>query len=346
MAIDPRRALQAATVLRTVYEQAEATMLAAVARRLARGITQPGWAEAKLAEVSALRLELAALVARLERATPDQVAGLLEEAHRAGVTAAARRLGGPTLVRTGREAVEALARAQLGQLQQLHFPILRTGLDAYRAAVAEASSGTVTGVLTRRQAAAGAMRRFADAGVSGFVDRAGRSWDLASYAEMSTRSAVGQAHLQGHVDELRGRGHDLVIVSDSPDECRLCRPWEGRVLSISGTDPRHPALASARADGLFHANCTHSLGAFIAGLTQRFSSTANPLGEAERARQRELERQIRTWKRRELVAAPLDPQAARAAARHVAERQAAMRDFIADSGRRRDYVREAAGAAR
>lgn len=342
--IDPLRALQLAVAIRDLYAGAEVEALARVARRLARGIDQPGWAEAKLAELRALTRELQRIVERLGLEGPAQLTALLEQAHRDGAAAAAAELGGQPFVRTSPAAVEAIVRARMGLLEQLHLPILRRSVDAYQAAAAEASGLALTGVATRREAAARVLRRFADGGVGGFVDSGGRSWDLATYAEMTTRTGIGQAFVQGRLDDLTGRGHDLVIVSDSPDECPLCRPWEGKVLSVSDTDPRYPPLAEARGAGLFHANCTHSIGAFVAGLTRPMTRTADPAGAAERARQRELERQIRMWKRRLAVAEPLDPAAAATARRHLQQRQAAMRAFIAESGRRRDYAREGLGA--
>lgn len=342
--IDPSRALGLAGAIRDLYAGAETEALERVARRLARGIDRPGWAEAKAAELGALTRELDGIIARLQVEGPALLTSLLQQAYGVGGAAADATLGQASFTQVNSFGVEALVRARLGLLEQLQLPILRNALDTYRAVVAELSGPALAGAATRRQAAAAVLQRFADAGVSGFVDSAGRSWDLASYAEMTTRTGIGQAHVQGHLDALSARGHDLVIVSDSPDECRICRRWEGKVLSISGTDARQPSVASARAAGLFHPNCSHSLGAYVEGLTRRFRSTANPLGEAERARQRELERQIRMWKRRQVAAAELDPDAAATAARYVQARQAELRTFIEDTGRRRDYAREGLGA--
>src|SRR5690606_5493901 len=155
-----------------------------------------------------------------------------------------------------------------------------------------------------REAAQMALNRFADAGITGFVDRAGRRWDIASYAEMATRTATGRAAIQGHTDRLTAPGYALGNGSDPPDWCSVCRPWEGRVLSLSGVTPGYPTLAEAQGSGLFHANCTHSLSAYIPGLTRapERRRLANPEGYEKRQRQRYNERQIRKWKRREAAA--------------------------------------------
>jgi hypothetical protein len=347
MAIDPRQAITLASALRELYGSAEDRVLRIVARRLAAGIDQPGWAERKAAELTSVRVELERAIAELDVAGPEQLRLLVEQAHRVGAVAAADALGGALAVRSNPAAVQALVEATAGQLRNTHLPILRTATDAYRATVAEAAGFGVTGVETRRETARRAMRRFADRGVTGFVDSAGRHWDLSSYTEMATRSALGQAHLTGHLDQLTARGHDLVRISDSPDECKLCRPHEGRIYSIGGVNPKYPALADARGQGLFHPNCTHSLAPYVPGLSRPFGRTADPVGNRERAQHRSNEHQIRHWKRRESVASAMGDQRGQAqAAAKVGEWQAEQRRFIADTGRRRDYAREAAGAAR
>ncbi|MFJ9647656.1 phage minor capsid protein [Streptomyces sp. NPDC101206] len=76
----------------------------------------------------------------------------------------------------------------------------------------------------------GRMRRWADEEITSFRDRAGRRWQLTSYAEMAVRTATGHAATEARMRTLAEHGVDLVIVSDSPLECPLCRPWEGKVF--------------------------------------------------------------------------------------------------------------------
>jgi Phage minor capsid protein 2. len=124
-----------------------------------------------------------------------------------------------------------------------------------------------------------------------------------------------------------------------------CRPWEGKVLSISGNLRGRVELPSmvgegtvvvdiagsvdeARAAGLQHPNCTHSLRAFLPGATRRPARpTANAKGYEAKERQREIERQIRKWKERE--AAALTDEAKAGAAAKVRAWQKAMRDHLA-----------------
>ncbi|WP_229880214.1 phage minor capsid protein, partial [Streptomyces echinoruber] len=146
---------------------------------------------------------------------------------------------------------------------------------------------------------------------------------------------------------LTEHGVDLVVVSDAPRECPLCRPWEGRVLTISGppgartVEIEHAiedgrmvpvrvagSLDEARAAGLQHPNCRHSVSAYTPGITRVEAATSDPDGYRAGQRQREIERHVRKWKRRE--AAALTPEAQRAARAKVRAWQAAMRDHLAD----------------
>ena len=92
-----------------------------------------------------------------------------------------------------------------------------------------------------------------------------------TYVEMATRTAVGRAAVEGHVNRLVGRGFSLVMVSDAPQECELCRPFEGKVFSIGdGVAPEGVTvlmpLDEARARGL--------VPLLIAGTSRAFTSPA------------------------------------------------------------------------
>lgn len=356
-AISPDELARIAKTTADLYGQAVAQLLGQVARRLARGIESPGWAEAKLLELVGLRSDAAKVIARLEREGPPAVRQAILDARAAGIVNAAGEvtLSAGLIPATSTAAVEALAAETILGLGQANRGILRNVDDIYRAVIAEAGApGVVTGVETRRQAAQRALNRFADLGITGFRDSAGRNWSIESYAEMSVRTSAGRAMVDGRLDVYRADGRDLVIVSDSPAECDLCRPWEGQVLSIGGATPPGTVLSDgfvvratvgmARAEGLFHPSCTHDLRPFIDGLTRPFTDTADPERNAATARQRELERQVRRWRRREVVA--LDDDAARRARAKVAERQAQLREHVRRHDLRRKPERERITGAR
>lgn len=343
---DPDLALRLAKALVDLYGGAALRLLQVVARRLARGIDQPGWAERKLLEVTALRDEAQGVVNGLVDAGPAVVAEAIEQAWRQGaddaegdLTEGGLRAGLPDRRPTG---VDALVTETVSQLTATHGPILRQVDDIFRQVITEATGPVVAGTETRRQAAQAALDRFVQRGITGFIDRAGRRWEVESYAEMATRTAAGRAQVAGALDRLSAAGRDLVIVSDAPQECPLCRPWEGRVLSISGGDPERPSVATAVAAGLLHANCRHSLAAWVPGLTRAPGRTADPEGDAARQEQRRLERGGRMWKRRAAVA--LDDQTRRRAEARAREWQARLREHVAANDLKRQPQRERLGA--
>lgn len=350
---DPDLALRLAKATADLYANAVEQLLNQVARRLARGIDRPGWAEAKLIEQVALRDQALKLVNRLQTLGAEAAAGAIADAYRLGALSAAAELG-VGFGATNTMAVDQLVAETVTALRSTHGQILRTVLDVYRTVIAEAGTpSALTGAITRRQAAQRVLDQFANRGVTGFVDTAGRSWQLDAYAEMATRTAVSRAQVAGSLDRYLADGNDLVIVSDSPQECRWCRPWEGKVLSITGATPAGTSVGgftvagsvgAAQSAGLQHPNCRHSLGAFVPGITRRMRNTADPAGDNARQEQRRLEAGVRQWRRRAAVA--LDPQAKREATMRADQWQARLRRHVEAHDLKRQRHRETIGAAR
>jgi hypothetical protein len=346
-----------------VYARAELRLLQQVAKHLGAGHGAPDWADAKMAELQMFRRRAEGIVAA---ATAEGVAAsgeAVERGYRRGTAAgqgdldaAGLRFAAPT--RQAERAVEALVRAQAGQLETVGWTVLRSTEDAYRAAVADAVAGTLSGAQTRLQDAQAALDTLARRGITGFTDARGRRWALGSYVEMATRTATAQAAVTGHLDRLEDAGINLVLVSTSPRECELCRPWEGKILSRgphaslqeNAATGRHELVVvdgtveEATGAGLFHPNCTHNLSAYIHGATVAGDSAPNPEGYAAQQRQRAMERKVREWKRREAVA--LTPEAQRLARGKVRGWQSAIRDHVEVHALPRKRNRESLTAAR
>jgi hypothetical protein len=354
-----------------LYEQAELALLERLRAALAADIDAPWWVERKLAAVGDLQQGLRELLAGLQTDTDGALREAIAQAYERGQQAAVAELGALPIGQTaaaaealpGAAVIDRLAAAVVADTGPVYQRVLRVGLDVYRQTVAEASVSVLVGAETRRQAAARALARFATKGVTGFVDKAGRAWDMTSYAEMATRSAVGKAAVQAHTDRLEAAGINLVVVSDSPEECPLCRPWERKVLSIGGSGARdvqlqhatddgqtvtvHIAgsLADARAAGLQHPNCRHRVSAYLPGITRRPPVQEDRATYEQTQQQRYLERQIRSWKRR--AAAAMDDDQRKAANAKVREYQGRVRDLLAESdGLPRKSHREQLSSAR
>ena len=228
---------------------------------------------------------------------------------------------------------------------------------AYSQAVAAGATEVLGGGATRLQAAQRVLDRLLAEGVRGFTDKAGRRWSLDTYVDMAVRSTTGQAAVAGHVAQLEAAGVALVVVSDAPRECPLCRIWESKVLSLSGQvgavivpsvtggDPVTVrvagTLAEAKAAGLMHANCRHRVTAYLPGATKLAAAEHDPRGYAAGQEQRALERKVREWKRREAMA--LTPEAAAKARRKVRDWQSRIREHVDTNDLKRLRAREQVG---
>ncbi len=107
-------------------------------------------------------------------------------------------------------------------------------------------------------------------GVPAFVDKAGRTWSLHSYANMVCRTTSRQAEVSAVL--TADEEQDLYQITKHGTTCPLCAPYEGRVYSKSGLDPDFPPLADAfgKVDKLggnilantylnIHPNCLHAV---------------------------------------------------------------------------------------
>lgn len=370
MPVDPSMVEPLAERTRDLYADAEQRLFGIIARQLDKGLEAPGWAERKLAAVQTLRRAAQAVVDDLAEAVTLDVFDAVADAHNRGHRAAVAELGllGPEKramvdeITPQAQAVDRIAAETVDVVTSVHRSILRTTVDRYRAVVSEVAAEPLLGTATRRQATQRAMAKWAGEGIGSFTDRSGRRWQLTSYAEMAVRTGVGRAAVESHMHTLRAADVQLVIVSDSPRECDLCRPYERQVLSLDGTSGRHTvqvehatrdgeyvdvevmdSLDGARRAGLQHPNCRHSVSAYTPGLTRVGNATSDPDGYKAGQRQRDIERTIRKWKREETAA--LTPEAKRRARRYVRKWQATMREHLdAHPDLRRLRQREQIGA--
>lgn len=344
-----------------LYQSAERSIVEVVTRYLAQGLDAPDWAVQRLGALATLRRTVERMLQLVQADGAESIRETLARAYRTGTAAATLGIPAhllprdPDAIRAAVAAagirvdvVENLAAALVADVGARHSNVLRHLIDVYRSVIQEATAVSVAGGMTRRQAAQHAYARFVDQGVVSFVDSGGRTWRLSSYVEMGVRTVTQRAAVQGQTDRLSRLGVDTVIVSNSPRECPLCRPWEGKVLSISGglrgrvelpsvvrraemvTVDIAGSVTAARAAGLQHPNCTHSLRAYLPGATKApKGELANPEGYEAKQRQRAIERQIRKWKERELAA--LTPEAKATAKGKVKAWQGAMRDHLKDN---------------
>lgn len=344
------------------YAQAELSLIGRIARFLMVGIDTDQWEHDRRNGAGALRRIAHQLLGGFFRKGRKAAENAAAEAERRGVAKADEELGTEPSKPTGHHAARATDRIgrDLGAVEQA---VQRNAMDSYHRIITQVSAAVTDGTATRRSAAARALARFADAGITGFVDKAGRRWELATYVEMAVRTHVANAMIEAHNQRLEDAGIKLVIVSEAPYECPLCKPWEGKVLTLSGPAGEHEvtvrradgqgtttvrvagSLAEARNKGLFHPNCRHTASAYLPGSTRKpVKPDTKGVTYQHTQQQRYLERQARKWDRRR-AAATNDADRAKADAAFKGYRQR-IRQHVADTGLPRKTNRERHDQAR
>ncbi|WP_288336889.1 phage minor capsid protein [uncultured Gordonia sp.] len=346
MELSPHQAEALAQRIVELYSAAEYELLARLAHHLGKGLdTDDHWAERQLAEIQRFQRVAWEILEKLGADSAAAVTGVIGQAgNRGGAIAVASMMsGGVMSTAVDPFAVTAIAAELEQKLAASRGRIFRSVDDIYRKVIVDSTPLVNAGTISRREAADRALRRLASNGVTGFIDRQGKRWEMASYVEMASRQATKEAAIQGHTDRLIAQGHNLVIVSDVPQECADCRPFEGKVLALK-PDGQHKSLDEARRAGLFHPGCRHSLSRYQPGRTRSFGETADPEGDKARQKLRYLERCVRAAKREE--AAALDDAGRKKATARVRAYEAKIREHVATTSAKRQRHRERVSAAR
>lgn len=303
-------------------------------------------------------------LADIERAIREAIAkGAIEEAPADSVQNLLRDLSGQAVDDANLVNTVMLQSSQSAYLQAVNNMVIWENqlLDAAAAqkTLNDAATAVTIGTETRRQALQKAISQMADKGIYGFVDRAGRHWSPEAYMNMDIRTTVHNAAIQSIRVRQEDYGSDIFQVSSHAGARPLCYPYQGKFYSwgsgsgtfTDGAGVQHAyapldSTSYGQAAGLFGINCGHYPMPQIPNVTfpqdKKIESKAeNDRLYQESQEQRALERRIRDAKRKQAAfqAAGL-PEAADRQRALVRQRQAAMREFIAKTGRARRYDRE------
>ncbi|MFB9929186.1 phage minor capsid protein [Amycolatopsis halotolerans] len=365
--VDPADVVeQLAADIVALYTQAEARLLGDIARRVRAGQDVPEWAAQKAAAARELRLAAERIATQVTGQAGQAAADSVYAAWQAGAEQGLAQLADLGALSSGQleqlagvvpgmPAAAILAADLTSRLETLPLRVLRWQQDAYQTAVAAAAPDQVLGTGTIHSAQRAAWDRLVSQGVTGFVDRAGRDWNLASYVEMAVRTATARAWNDGHLARMAETGVELVTITRSRHACRLCTRWEGRVLALSGpTGERQvehtltdetvtvdvaATVEQARLEGLMHPNCRHQFVPFLPGVTKPDEIREHDAkAEQDREDLRALERKVRRNKRK--AAAALTDDERQAAERRVRETQAEIREHVKRTGLNRKRYRE------
>lgn len=246
--------------------------------------------------------------------------------------------------------LKALIDTTTNDLKNGQSAMLRKAEDVYRQTIFKTNVYLQSGAKTLYQAVDMVTKDFLDKGFNCIQYKNGNRVNIASYAEMALRTANQRATFMGEGQKRNEWGIHLVVVSAHANTCKLCLPWQGKILIddvySNGTkaDGDYPLLSEAMKKGFLHPNCRHTLATYFKGITQLpkvpDEDTINT-NYASEQKQRYMERQIRMYKR--IEAGELDKDNEKKASDKVMEWQNTLNHHLKDNPQlRRDYEREKA----
>lgn len=352
---------------------------------IGRHITSPTWTHTasweiqKLSEMGQLTKENAAIINKWIKGIPEAMRDMMEDTRAAALDRIEKEMERamrdgyltPPAADSTMKVFEDLAKQAEDHLNLVNTTMLQSSLQQYERAIMltedivrraertqdvlnEAAVSVAVGVETRTQAMERAIRTIAKEGLTGFYDRAGRSWTPEAYVNMNIRTTVHDAAVQSVRERMRDYQTDVFQISSHAGARPLCYPYQGWYCSWGG-ESGEIELGDGRVvhyvplddtsygqpAGIFGINCGHYPIPIIPGYTVPHGADAiqpkeeNDRVYAESQQQRKLERDIRAAKR--VVAMGDDSKEAKQAVRDA---QAKMRTFIADTGRTRRPDRE------
>ena len=272
-----------ATRLIELYKQAEQE----IGTKLLQAVLKAG--TKKALSVRRLEQELKAvykMLAELKKAGESASVEMVTASFNGGIAVARKQLkaaGIPLVDEMGgvNEKAMKVYSSMIGdRLADVVTTAGRTTADIYRQLQLDSVlTGTVAGYETINSKIR-EMERTGDAqGLVAFVDRSGRQWNMSTYVEMLARTTVMKIHNEAVQNEFVAHGEDLVIISYHLPTCEMCKPWNGKIVSLTGATKGYPTMTDAEAEGLFHPNCRHAFSLYIPdnpyeGLTEEYLTRA------------------------------------------------------------------------
>jgi hypothetical protein len=154
-----------------------------------------------------------------------------------------------------------------------------------------------------------------DSGIISGITASGRRMNMTNQLELYTIELSQDVMFQGSADKRSEAGVFTVYTTVHASTCEYCTKWQGMILiddvfQNGKPDGKHELLSTAIAEKFLHYGCRHNLLTFIEGVDKFPNAPVNvpertsqqeALYKAEQ-RQRLIERNIRGYKRRELLA--------------------------------------------
>jgi hypothetical protein len=330
-----------------IYRDMELYLIKSMQRNLARhlaeeadaGLRYPQWQAEKLKELKRYQRENRQIISSRTRGLSDRVSEHMKAELRQGSKHELKRykkaLGkGYKSAKTMRKSffkvndrkISGMINALQNDLGAANTAVLRMMNDTYRQTIFRAGMYASNGVMTETQAYDMAVKDFLERGINCIEYRDGRRVNIADYASMAVRTANQRAYMVGEGEFRKSIGETLVIISHHASACKLCRPFERKVLIddvYSGGKPDdgdYMLLSEAMKLGLFHPRCRHGLGTYYPELEEinHYNNEENDVSDYGRYNRAHIENMVQRYKR--LTVGSVDPE-------NVARYQAKLKEW-------------------
>lgn len=236
----------------------------------------------------------------------------------------------------------------LNTLNLTNTTILNQSQQAYLDVINQTVGKVLAGNITPQQALRQTVSSWAERGIPALIDKRGAKWSTEAYVSMVTRTTSNNVANNMQFERMNQYGSDLIEVSSKLGARPRCEPFQGKIYSRNGTHTKYPAFSTTsygEPAGLLGINCGHVIYPFIEGLNTQtytpYDSKENDRVYKESQVQRKLERSIRKAKQEMRVLQAMgDTVGAVETKKKVSIQQAAMREFIKKTGRKRRTERE------
>lgn len=334
-----------------IYRDMELYLIESMQRNLAghlaeeakTGFSYPQWQAEKLKELKRYQRENRKIVRSQTEGLSEKVAKHMKSELRQGSKHELKRyreaLGKgykPATVmrksffKVNDRKVSGMINALQNDLGAANTAVLRMMNDTYRQTIFRAGMYASNGVMTETQAYDMAVKDFLNRGINCIEYRDGRRVNIADYASMAVRTANQRAYMVGEGEFRKSIGETLVIISHHASACKLCRPFERKVLIddvYSGGKPDdgdYMLLSEAMKLGLFHPRCRHELGTYYPELEEinHYNNEENDVSDYGRYNRAHIENMVQRYKR--LTVGSVDPE-------NVARYQAKLKEWEKES---------------
>lgn len=330
-----------------IYRDMELYLIESMQRNLARhlaeeadaGLGYPQWQAEKLKELKRYQRENRQIINSRTRGLSNRVSEHMKAELRQGSKHELKRykkaLGkGYKSAKTMRKSffkvndrkISGMINALQNDLGAANTAVLRMMNDTYRQTIFRAGMYASNGVMTETQAYDMAVKDFLERGINCIEYRDGRRVNIADYTSMAVRTANQRAYMVGEGEFRKSIGETLVIISHHATACKLCRPFERKVLIddvYSGGKPDdgdYMLLSEAMKLGLFHPRCRHGLGTYYPELEEinHYNNEENDVSDYGRYNRAHIENMVQRYKR--LTVGSVDPE-------NVARYQAKLKEW-------------------